>query len=242
MKSIRSFTQFLIGSLVVLAIPAAVFSQDCSKASTLIQRLNEEHLNPRLVNDSLSQDIFREVFLQFDPSRIYFHQKDIRLLEKFKFLIDNELLGSKCDFQTAFKALLIKKTEQTKDKIDSILSKEFAFQPTETWPSSDRKSIVFEKDDRALTERLSRSLKFDLLSEAIEKYRFTDTTKISFQKLQAMLPSTRAEQRKEFKESFAELLDDIQQGDLFEATYLRADRQGLRPSFGIFYIEKEERV
>lgn len=197
-------------------------AQDCGKAITLISRLQEEHLEPRILDDSLSKHIFTEVFFQFDPSKIFFHQEDISRFEKFRFTLDNEFLDKNCSFQSEFRAFYLKKIEQTKIRIDSLLRRGLSFNEKQAWPFVRLESERFALNEKGLKEKITRDLKHDILRHAYQKHRLNDTSHFTLKSLNNLLPTVVELDRQQLAETFAELIKQMASSELFEAIYLKA--------------------
>jgi carboxyl-terminal processing protease len=231
--------RMLILVLACLAV-GEIKAQDCGKASILIRRLNENHLQPRALNDSLSNHLFTEVFLQFDPAKIFFHQDDIAQLEKFRYSLDDEISNNKCLFRKELQAIFIKKVKSTKVRIDSILKSGPQFKETQYWSVSELKSAAFAKNDKQLKDKIIRDLKHDILGSAYQKHRLSDSTTLTQKKLEALLPSIISTQRQEFTTTFDNLLSEISEATLVETTYLRAIARVYDPHSEYFTLSKKK--
>lgn len=215
-------------------------AQDCGKAGTLIKRLNEEHLEPHKLDDTLSNRIFNEVFLQFDPAKIFFHQGDIASLERFRYSLDNEIVVGKCLFQVEFKKLLLRKIERTKKGIDSILAQGITFQNQQRWSLSSKQSLKFESNDKSLLGNILLDLKHDILGESFQRHRFKDTTRITLKILNDLLPTVTSDARQEFDEFLSSFAKEINQTELFESTYLKAIAKVYDPHSDYFTLTKKQ--
>ena len=85
------------------------------------------HVQPRNLNDSLSNDFFNELLQQLDEEHIYFNKDDIAQLSAYKFQLDDEIKQKKNDFLKLIAGIYAKRLQQADTMIDAIAQKHFNY-------------------------------------------------------------------------------------------------------------------
>lgn len=81
-----------------------VFSQTNSGITTrqkvhiLATQVSKQHFSPKPINDSLSADIFNQLLKELDPNKVYFTKPVLKELEKYRYSLDEELIGKSWGF------------------------------------------------------------------------------------------------------------------------------------------------
>ncbi|SKC46678.1 carboxy terminal-processing peptidase [Ohtaekwangia koreensis] len=90
---------FLFFTLCSLTDIYAQRSPDPGKEARLLTRiLQEQHLQPRAINDKFSADVFKVFLETIDPDKLIFSEADLKSLVKYKTLLDDELNGDGWNF------------------------------------------------------------------------------------------------------------------------------------------------
>jgi carboxyl-terminal processing protease len=95
-KMMRTYSLFIFFAAVSISIatqgqPVRNFRNE---AFQLRNVLREKHVAPRPFDDQLSTDVFDMLLSEADPDAIYFDANDIKWLEPFRHLIDDEVEGN----------------------------------------------------------------------------------------------------------------------------------------------------
>jgi carboxyl-terminal processing protease len=142
------------------------FSQDpCVRGWELVQKLNATHLEPRVLDDSLSTNLFDEFFLTLDPDAMYFTRKDLAGLGGFRIHLDEELNSSRCTFLPAAEKLYVARLNRYKAFADSLLRRPLNFKEGEFAPSINAGQPAFAETDGLLKDRWTKELKEELLGK-----------------------------------------------------------------------------
>jgi len=116
------------------------------QAKALIQMVKDKHYSPRAVNDTLSEFLFTHFFESIDPDRIFFTQQDIKGLDSYRKMLDDELNGKGWTFLNKVIPLYRLRLMQADSTINDITTKAFDFSANEfyseqvdtTWPANEK--------------------------------------------------------------------------------------------------------
>jgi carboxyl-terminal processing protease len=95
--------------------------------STIGHLLETEHYNPRKIDDQFSNEVFDAYLKALDPEKNMFLQADIKDLSIYKKTIDDEIHGSKIEFEPAANKIFASRYFESKKIVDSILKSPFDF-------------------------------------------------------------------------------------------------------------------
>ncbi len=186
--------------LILAFISFKLIAQPVQKAATdafLITRMAEKfHVQPRTLDDAFSADLYTSVLKKIDAEKLYFTQEDIKLLDAFKFQLDNEIAGKK----TAFLQLLItfytQRLQQLDTMADNILKTPFNFSLNEKYTVQEDTS--YPANTAAQRVKLYKNFKYPIVSGIAMLVKETkDATK-----QKKLIDSTQAIFRKKILESF----------------------------------------
>ena len=89
--------------------------------STIGHLLESEHYNPRKIDDDFSGEVFDAYLKALDPEKNMFLQSDIDSLAQFKKSIDDEIHGSKIEFQPNVSRMYDRRYQEVKQIFESII-------------------------------------------------------------------------------------------------------------------------
>lgn len=125
--------------IVVLLLHSSLclFSQSLQRSANdafLVTRMLEKyHIKPRMVDDSLSQDVFNSVFKKLDEEHVFLLKEDIRSLEPYRYELDEEIADKKTGFLQQLSALFQQRLQQSDTMIANICKAPFNFSLKETF-------------------------------------------------------------------------------------------------------------
>lgn len=129
--------------LILIPLPAVgqdKFSQDFRKeAESLVRIILRHHLQPRPVDNSFSVFVYDHMLDELDPQRLYFTRQDLRTIEKYQILIDDELQGDGWSFLEDITSLYRKTLQRSGKHIDEAAQKSF---------SLEEKNVLWRKNER----------------------------------------------------------------------------------------------
>lgn len=186
--------------------------------------LEKGHFDPRNMDDTFSENVFKDYLTALDPLKRYFIQPDIAEFEKYKFQIDDQIRNSDLTFFNLTYDRLMQRIKEGQDIYKEVLKQPFDYTVNETI-NTDYESQPYATNKQALRARWKQQLKFSTLS----KYdtRLEEEKQKKEKDPGYTLPSE-AEMEKEARESslktideYYDLLDDLERKDWF-SQYLNA--------------------
>ncbi|MFM7358282.1 MAG: carboxy terminal-processing peptidase [Sediminibacterium sp.] len=127
--------------------------------------LEEQHYDPKSIDDRFSRMIFNRFLDQLDGDKTMFLQKDIDSLKVFENTLDNEIRGEPIAFLPAVSSLYNRRLEECSEVYKDILRSPFDFSVTEV-VELDGDKIPFVKTEAERKDRWRKKLKYF----ALERY------------------------------------------------------------------------
>ncbi|MEP3839102.1 MAG: carboxy terminal-processing peptidase [Algibacter sp.] len=125
--------------------------------------LNQGHFDPIEIDDSFSEELFKDYLEIVDPVKRYFYQTDYEDFEAFKFNIDDQLKATDITFFNVVNDRMLKRIEEAKEIYKEVLSKPFDYTIDEDFDTNYENS-TFAKNKKELKDRWRKQLKFSTLS------------------------------------------------------------------------------
>lgn len=225
--------KILIPALIVGAL-AAFFSfrysakgDETEKRSqeiitTVYKALQSGHYSPRDFNDSFSSATFHRFFDRMDYDRRLFTQKDMDILGKYEYQLDDEIKEGSIEFFLKFTEMFDKNIAETEKYYKELLDKPFDFSVNEEYIGGDE-NASFPANEKARKERWRLYLKYRTLAEYhdLKKYqakRVTDKdTSLKVVKTDAELEKEAREKVSKSMEYFYKRIGKMDDNDRFAA-------------------------
>lgn len=139
------------------------------KAITVKRMIELNHLSPRAVNDSFSQQMFRTIINAADRKRLLLTEPEFKSLQSMYSSLDDELNGGKWTFYDLFSSIYKKALSRADSLIKKLTEKPFNFEINES-VSSQRKDVFnFSADLSSLAARWQRYMKYTALNQLFEQ-------------------------------------------------------------------------
>ena len=163
---------------VILAFASCSFTSNTingsDKDQLLLQLisyvLEEGHYVEKDFDDQFSSNVFDSYIEILDPYKRYFLESDIKLFEKYRLDIDDQIKNYDLSFFDLTYEILVKRIMESKNIYTEVLSKPFDYKIDEVLNISDDQKFVENKND--LKERWRKTFKYytlnnlnDLISE-----------------------------------------------------------------------------
>ncbi len=225
--------KILIPALIITAL-ATFFSfrkganaTDAEKQSKLIvetvyKALQSSHFSAKDVNDSFSSHVYHVLLDRMDYDKRFLTQKDIDILSKYEYKIDDQIKSGSIEFFNKFTELYDKGIVETEKYYKEILSKPFDFSKEEQYVAADEGS-AYPADDAALKERWRQYLKYRVLAQytdlkKAQDKRVTDKdTSLKTVKTNAELEADARDKVKKNIESYYKRLNKLDDNQRFAA-------------------------
>ena len=132
--------------------------------------LEQNHYKPLIWNDSSSLLLYNKWIKELDDEKLFFTQKDMALLEPYKFKLDDELLSKDAlpgvSFFSLSASLLQTRLQKTDSIIKLVTSKPIDFSKPDyiTWPCND-----FAVNEQDAAQRWQKYIKWQVLEFIADK-------------------------------------------------------------------------
>ncbi|WP_299553171.1 carboxy terminal-processing peptidase [Seonamhaeicola sp.] len=181
--------------------------------------LERGHFDPIAMDDTFSEELFKDYIETLDPFKRYFYESDIKDFEKYKLKLDDQLKATDVTFFNVMHERLLKRIAEAKDIYNEVLATPFDYTVDETF-NTDYDKDVFAKNKKQLKERWRKQLKFSTLSNYDDIHIQEKQTK---ENDGAYIMKSEAEIEKEAREAtlksieiyFNDNIDDLQREDWF---------------------------
>jgi carboxyl-terminal processing protease len=135
----------LFCSLFLFSVQGQSPSRDFRKEAGLLRKiLQEKHIEPRVINDQFSRDLYNTFLDALDPEHIYFTSAELSALEKYQTLLDDQLNGQGWTFLDQVLPQYTKAVDRAKLVVQKQSETAFAFNAKsqipvgmEPWPATE---------------------------------------------------------------------------------------------------------
>ncbi len=125
--------------------------------------LEQGHFDPLVLDDTFSEELFKDYLEIIDPVKRYFYESDYKDFEKFKTTIDDQLKATDITFFNVVHDRMIKRIEEAKEIYKEVLSEPFDYTLDESF-NTDYEHSSYVKNRKELKDRWRQQLKFSTLS------------------------------------------------------------------------------
>jgi carboxyl-terminal processing protease len=186
--------------------------------------LTRSHFVVKDMNDDFSEYVFTQFINSLDPNKRYFTQKDIKDFEKYKYVIDNQLLNEDISFYNLVYGRFTSKIKNAKSYYRDLLEKPFNFNKKETIDVNYEQSS-FAKNENQLKDYWRKQLKLSTLIRIegeLEKQKRNASKKENFkvQKFENLEKNARLEVLKNMDELYVRI-EELEHEDWF-STFLNS--------------------
>ena len=134
---------------------------------TAVKTIESIHFAPRPINDSFSVHIYNLILSQLDPDKLFFSEKEMSVLRKYKFKIDDQIRMGSIEFFDSMDAMYLRGMDRGEKIYPVILDQPFTFTVEENL-NLDPDQNNYAADDKELNARWSTFLKYRVLSKYID--------------------------------------------------------------------------
>jgi carboxyl-terminal processing protease len=174
-------------SLVIFLFTYSLFAQNSNSTCEILFKINtliqEEHINPKPVNDSLSAYVFDNLMNELDPSRNIFYISQINALSsKYRLNLDDSILNKDCSFISEIKALYKANLERNKLILDKISKENLDFNQLDTIRFK-QKNFSFYLKESDVDRVWKKKIRYEILNDISGKSKNLDSIKNNFTSL-----------------------------------------------------------
>jgi carboxyl-terminal processing protease len=175
-------------TIIGLTSLAPLRAQECKQLPLLWNLVDNYHVQPKALDDTLSKALFASLFDALDPHGMYFVETDMATFRKFELDLDEAIKNGDCQFITSITDVYKTRLEEVDTLIALILNAPLDYKVKEemTFSNSIEKSVPLTIEER--NKRWRKWLKYQTLSRVFtprgedDKPPVLDNT--SFQKLE----------------------------------------------------------
>jgi carboxyl-terminal processing protease len=175
-------------SLVLFLFTYSLFAQNSNTTCEILFKINtliqQEHVNPKPVNDSLSAYVFDNLMNELDPSRNIFYKSQFDVLSsKYRLHLDDLILKKDCSFITEIKVIYKENLERNKLILDKISKETLDFSQRDTVRFKQKKFNFYLKESEV--EKVWRKkIRYEILNDISGKSKNLDSLKTNFSSLE----------------------------------------------------------
>jgi carboxyl-terminal processing protease len=168
------FRTFLFVGIIALSSFSAikyVFDKNDVIVGALLGTLSDYHYTPIKMDDAFSEKVYDLYLKKLDVSKKFLLQKDINVLSKYKFDIDNQILNQRHDFYQKSIDLISKRIQEKKSWAKELLAQPLDYSVEEEYELDGEKSNYAQSQEELKAE-WKKMLKYQVLAridDALEK-------------------------------------------------------------------------
>jgi carboxyl-terminal processing protease len=163
---------FLFSSL---KSPAQSTRRAAELAFTITRMAEISHVQPRVVDQSFSNDLFNQMIRALDADKIYFNGEDIGQLQAFRFVLSEQLLNERDDFLKLLIELFTRKVNQTDSILDRLSRSRFNLNLSESYTVLEDSSFAATEAARKI--KIYKLVKRNMLETIVDIYEEDSTKK-----------------------------------------------------------------
>lgn len=130
----------------------------------MIQTIKYAHMAPKEIDDNLSKEVYKTFLKRLDGGKRYFTQKDIDDLQKYEYLVDEEINNLTFNFFNDATAYVEKGIEKAKQYFTEAIDKKIDFNRTGFY-ETDPDKMIYATDDNSLKEKWSQIVQYEVLNK-----------------------------------------------------------------------------
>jgi carboxyl-terminal processing protease len=163
----------LFVTIICLTVSLSGTAQDFSKAihnAFLITRMVEKfHLQPKPLNDELSNHLFMSFLKAVDENKILLLEEDFAQLSAYRYKLDDAIINKQTEFLQAASVIYLKRMKQNDSLLNVICKSPFNFSVADKMPAED---TSYPATISIKQKRFVQYLKWQLLNEIMDDESF----------------------------------------------------------------------
>ncbi|WP_374172367.1 S41 family peptidase [Flavobacterium tructae] len=176
-------------ALALILTTNILFSQSGNPTCEIVNKINaviqEDHIRPKPVDDSLSIFVFDNLINELDPSRnIFFKTEYDEMAEKYRTNLDDFILSNDCRFLADITSKYKESLLRTKKVLEKIQTEPIDYSKTDTIRFY-KKSFPFYLKKENLEKVWLKKIRYQILDEIAELSDNLDSIKINFQSIES---------------------------------------------------------
>ncbi len=158
-----------------------VFSNQISAIKLLVQ---EQHFNPKPLNDSLSKGVFNLFIENLDVDKRFFLKSDIEMFRADELQLDDYVEEENVEFIDKYISTFKKRVENSKTIVESLKNKSFDYSGKDTLYFSPNEKYQYYKNEEAQIKYWKKRLGYRIILKLIEDDSIIENIKSDFKVLE----------------------------------------------------------
>ena len=231
--------------LISLSFGAVIINPDKDKLliEVITYVMQRGHFNPKKIDDSFSENVFRNYINDIDGQHRFFLQSDINNFKRYQKEIDDQIKSSEISFFNLTFNRLMSRIDQVKEFYEEILTTPYDFN-TKDSISLNFKSLPYAKTLNGLKAIWRKRFKLSTLEhysslKEQQTYNLAQDSTYQFKSDLALEEEARAMTKKNIKNYF-DIISDIERKDWF-SIYVNTITMEFDPHSNYFAPEDKEK-
>jgi carboxyl-terminal processing protease len=161
---------FLILLTVFTSSTQAQQRQFCHQIELVNNLIQEHHINPKPINDSLSVKVWNNFIDALDPEKRYLLKSDLAELKEDKYMLDDFFRKKKCKFIYQYSKIFEKRLDETRDILESFYKEDFIYHTTDSLYFDATRKREFSENPEDKISDWRRAMKYETVTEAIKRF------------------------------------------------------------------------
>lgn len=174
-------------SFLLLFTTFSLLGQNSSRTCELLSKINilvqQEHYQPKPVDDSLSVYVFDTFVDKLDGNRNLFTKQEYQNLRKNRLLLDNYILQNDCSFMNDFVSLYKLGLERKKKTLEKIQNEDLNYNTNDSVKFS-KKNFPFDLEANEFERVWRKRVRYDILEDISKLSSNLDSLAPHFSKLE----------------------------------------------------------
>jgi len=181
---LKNISLLLLLSLVTLFGYSQDKDQFCNQIAALKTVIKTNHYQPKVVDDSLSTNVFNLFLNSLDDDKRLLTKSDIATFETDRLSLDDYIKNGNCDFIDKYAAVLNKRIENSKNIISSLESENFDYTGKDTLRFQPEAKFAYFKDDESIKRYWSKRIRYNILYTLVENDSVLENLQSDFKTLE----------------------------------------------------------
>ena len=196
---------FLLLQFLTKTFAQPILQNAAKDAYAITKMMNRFHVQPKPVNDTFSEDLYRMVIKKLDPRKIFFTKQDITTLNPYIHFLDDEIKTSNPVFITQLANIYRQRVKQTDSIIDEVGKKPFNFSLKEKITVTEDTS--YAENTAVLRNKIYKMMKLTTVHSIAEDYPKKATLAVQKKYTDSIEPIVRAHITAWLKRNFKAIID-----------------------------------
>ena len=196
---------FLPLLLVSKTFSQSILQNAANDAYAITRMVDRFHVQPKPVNDTFSEDVYRMVIKKLDPRKIFFTKQDITTLNPYIHLLDDEIKTKNPAFIQLLSNVYRQRVKQTDSIIDEVGKKPFNFSLKEKLTVTEDTS--YAENSAALRIKIYKMMKLTTAHSIAEDYPKKASLAIQKKYTDSIEPITREHITASLKRNFKAVIE-----------------------------------